>query len=65
VAADFIAEVEVKEAALAWVPEVMRFASPAPANAGTDKTFPASDELVGDLKGEGAEPVVNRIEEAA
>jgi ParB family chromosome partitioning protein len=26
---DFIAEVEVKEAALAWVPEAMRFGSPA------------------------------------
>jgi ParB family chromosome partitioning protein len=29
---DFIAEVEVKEAALAWVPEVMRFAAPAVAD---------------------------------
>lgn len=35
---DFIAEVEVKEAALGWVPEVMRFAPSAPAATEADKT---------------------------
>jgi ParB family chromosome partitioning protein len=41
---DFIAEVEVKEAALAWVPEVMRFASaPAPA-APEESELETSDE---------------------
>ena len=39
---DFIAEVEVKDAALAWVPDVMRFAAPAPKASTTDTD---ADEL--------------------
>lgn len=62
---DFIADVEVKEAALAWVPEAMRFA-PAAAGAadtgGTSFTPEETDLLTG---GPEADPVVNRIEEAA
>jgi ParB family chromosome partitioning protein len=68
---DFIAEVEVKEAALAWVPEAMRFA-PAPVPA-------APEELEADIGGDGdavagagqaggdgvAEPPFEEIEEAA
>jgi ParB family transcriptional regulator, chromosome partitioning protein len=62
---DFIAEVEVKEAALAWLPEVMRFASPAPAAAETDETETVSDEGGAAIEGEGVEPGVNEVEEAA
>lgn len=62
---DFIAEVEVKEAALAWVPDVMRFAPPASAGAETDETETASDEVDPGSEGEGGEPGVNEVEEAA
>jgi ParB family chromosome partitioning protein len=66
---DFIAEVEVKEAALAWVPDVMRFA-PVPADAeepGSEigSAPEAADEDEG--SGEGAAPDAppEQIEEAA
>ena len=66
---DFIAEVEVKEAALAWVPEVMRFA-PAPADAEepgfeTGSACEAADE--DDRSGEGGatDAAPEQIEEAA
>ena len=62
---DFIAEVEVKEAALAWVPEVMRFASPAPSIAETDEASSTPDEVGTGAEGEGGEPAVKQIEEAA
>ena len=62
---DFIAEVEIKEAALAWVPEVMRFAPPAPSIAETDETASVPDEADSGSEGEGGEPVVKEIEEAA
>jgi len=65
---DFIGEVEVKEAALAWLPDAMRFATaPAPAEpeeaeAGAG-TGPADD---GHLIGEEPSPApVEEIEEAA
>ena len=68
---DFIAEVEVKEAALAWVPEVMRFA-PAPVPVAPE----APEADIGDdgdaVDGAGqtgedglAAPAVEEIEEAA
>jgi ParB family chromosome partitioning protein len=43
---DFIADVEVKEAALAWVPQAMRFASPelSPAHEKLQREMPACDE---------------------
>jgi ParB family chromosome partitioning protein len=42
-AGEVIAEVELKERALAWVPEPMRFAAPAPAAADADETPPWED----------------------
>jgi ParB family transcriptional regulator, chromosome partitioning protein len=62
---DFIAEVEVKEAALAWVPEVMRFAPPAIATTEAEETSSDPEELGSGSGGEGGEPVVKQIEEAA
>ncbi len=59
---DFIAEVEVKEAALAWVPNVMRFEPPPAAAAVPD------DETLDDPGPVGADelpPVADAIEEAA
>lgn len=62
---DFIAEVEVKEAALAWVPDAMRFAPPAVAETEAHDA-PAAENDDGDCSaGENAEPVVKPIEEAA
>lgn len=65
-AGDFIAELEVKEAALAWVPEPMRFAASA---ADIDEDVRAGDRLEqpdnGGSTGEPAERVEKRIEEAA
>jgi ParB family chromosome partitioning protein len=44
-AGDFIGEVELKERALAWVPQAMRFASaPEPGLLGADETPPWDDE---------------------
>ena len=62
---DFIADVEVKEAALAWVPEAMRFAPAAEGAADTEGTSSTSDETSLLAGGPGADPVVNPIEEAA
>lgn len=62
---DFIAEVEVKEAALAWVPEVMRFAPPATSSTETDETAFDSDEVGSGPEGEAGEPAVKQVEEAA
>ena len=63
-AGDFIADVEVKEAALAWVPEAMRFGPAAQTgdtdvDAGASRTDPATDAVTGD------EPGANPIGEAA
>lgn len=41
---DFIAELDVKEAALAWVPEVMRFASPTAESAGPEPAAALRDD---------------------
>jgi ParB family chromosome partitioning protein len=62
---DFIAEVEVKQAALAWVPEAMRFRAPADeaapdGSAGEERTATDPDDIAS-----AAEPVVEEIEEAA
>lgn len=61
---DFIGEVEIKEAALAWVPEAMRFRQAAGAAAEDE---PAADENVvtGVSEGESGDAVVMPIEEAA
>jgi ParB family chromosome partitioning protein len=61
---DFIAEVEVKQAALAWAPEAMRFAAPA------DEQAPdgSSGEQLSDDRDvipAGGEEVLEEIEEAA
>ena len=64
-AGDVIAEVEVKQAALAWVPEAMRFGAPAQEAepGGTAGEQPAADADGDEIAG-GGEPVVE-IEEAA
>ncbi|HEX5184983.1 MAG TPA: ParB/RepB/Spo0J family partition protein [Allosphingosinicella sp.] len=62
---DFIAEVEVKEAALAWVPEAMRFAPAQPGSAGGGLDDPAiGGEESGTDERAGMAPV-EEIEEAA
>ena len=62
---DFIAEVEVKEAALAWVPEAMRFAPAEPEPAGEGLDDPAiGGEESGTEERAGTAPV-EEIEEAA
>ena len=43
-AGEIIAEVELKERALAWVPEPMRFAAPEPSVADADETPPWEDD---------------------
>jgi ParB family chromosome partitioning protein len=61
---DFIAEVEVKQAALAWVPEAMRFEQPADEAApdgGTGEPPATGTDEVASTD----EPVVEEIEEAA
>jgi len=61
---DFVAEAEVKQAALAWVPEAMRFIAPAgeAANdAGSDEQSPAAP----DEAHSAGHTVVEEIEEAA
>ncbi len=61
---DFIAEVEVKEAALAWVPEAMRFAPPAVAE--TEPTTPRPSRMTTETLRQGeSRAVVKPIEEAA
>jgi ParB family chromosome partitioning protein len=63
-AGDFIGEVEVKEAALAWIPEAMRLGA---APGGTVGDAPVSDdeETADAAAAKGNEPVVAPIEEAA
>jgi len=67
---DFIGEVEVKEAALAWVPEVMRFA-PAPAEKAPDEpdadARPETDgpDEVGEIGDDACLEPAAEIEEAA
>ncbi|HYC95615.1 MAG TPA: ParB/RepB/Spo0J family partition protein [Sphingomicrobium sp.] len=68
-AGDFIAEVEVKQAALAWVPEAMRFASPIEETAPDEPELEADPEVDSSYEASGTgcdlclEPV--EIEEAA
>jgi ParB family chromosome partitioning protein len=61
-AGDFIADLEVKQAALAWLPEAMRFAAPAgdPAPDG-----PAAEQASQGDPGSTGEPVHEEIGEAA
>jgi ParB family chromosome partitioning protein len=61
---DFIAEVEVKEAALGWVPDAMRFAPPI-AQVPLDDEVDTDNEAVGFSDGEADRPDLNPIEEAA
>ena len=61
-AGDFIAEVEVKDAALAWVPDAMRFGSAAPSD-DTDVDANATDS--GTDAATGHEPPADAIGEAA
>ncbi|HYJ81983.1 MAG TPA: ParB/RepB/Spo0J family partition protein, partial [Allosphingosinicella sp.] len=62
---DVIAEVEVKEAALAWVPDAMRFAPPAVAEAEPANVPNAENGDGEDSGGESTAPVVKPMEEAA
>ena len=62
---DFIAEVEVKEAALAWVPDVMRFTPRASAPAEADQAASEPHQIGSTSQGEIGESVVMQIEEAA
>ena len=63
-AGDFIAEVEVKEAALAWLPGAMRFGS-GPGDADTGEAAPGeADDVVAPRDEPGGE-AVDMIEEAA
>jgi len=63
-AGDFIAEIDVKEAALAWVPEPMRFA-PVASDSAMEEVQPAIGDAA-PAPDEGAEePSVEPIEEAA
>ena len=68
-AGTFIAEAEVKAAALAWVPEAMRFALPESPPAEADEEVvlvPAGDENVPfDMPGEEELPTEAQVEEAA
>jgi ParB family chromosome partitioning protein len=62
---DFIAEVEVKAAALGWVPEPMRFAVPAEAVEGPEPVISETDEVESESGGEAEPPLVPGVEEAA
>jgi ParB family chromosome partitioning protein len=62
---DFIAEVEVKEAALAWVPKAMCFAAPVAAAEGPESIISETDEIESEIDGESQPPHVSRVEEAA
>ncbi|HEX4736703.1 MAG TPA: ParB/RepB/Spo0J family partition protein [Allosphingosinicella sp.] len=63
-AGDFIAEVEVKEAALAWLPEAMRFAPPPP-DASEGAPQGAGEEPDLSPTGDETEIAPERVEEAA
>jgi len=62
---DFIGEIEVKEAALAWVPEAMRFAPPPAAPNEADAPADQGPEAEAASEGDGAGLVEARVEEAA
>ena len=62
---DFIAEVEVKEAALAWVPPAMRFGAPEAPPADMEGSPSKADQTDDGHAGAAAEPIVNPTEEAA
>lgn len=63
---DFIAEVEVKEAALAWVPPVMRFGpEPVPSNDEQPPRAESEAEVAPPPAPDAAEAPQSRIEEAA
>jgi len=62
---DFIGEVEVKEAALAWVPDAMRFSPPAPAEVAADERVAAENDVSGPSEEESCGPAGDRVEEAA
>jgi ParB family chromosome partitioning protein len=78
-AGEVIAEVELKDRALAWVPEPMRFAAPEPAAINADETPPWEDDPAADgeqsdgtvEESEGSDPELDgnepsaNIEEAA
>jgi ParB family chromosome partitioning protein len=61
---DFIGEVEVKEAALAWVPVPMRFA-PSSGDALADEPATNAGEVAPPARGETAAGIAAQIEEAA
>ena len=60
-AGDFIGEVEVKEAALAWLPEAMRFA---PAPVPVEPEGPKEEPLAGSELADAAEPAVDEASAA-
>jgi ParB family chromosome partitioning protein len=62
---DFIAEIEVKEAALAWVPSVMRFAAAEPQARPTVSEVNEIEAPVGEPADAGATSPVELAEEAA
>lgn len=62
---DFIAEVEVKEAALGWVPDAMRFAPPPAVETEIDEPPSAENDAGGIPEEENGGPVVKPVEEAA
>jgi ParB family transcriptional regulator, chromosome partitioning protein len=62
---DFIAEVEVKQAALAWVPDAMRFAVAGEEAAPDGSAGEQPDAVDSDDIASADEPVVEEIEEAA
>jgi ParB family chromosome partitioning protein len=61
---DVIAEVEVKRAALAWIPEAMRFAAPAD-EVGPESSPGELTPVVADEIASGDEPIAEEIGEAA
>jgi ParB family chromosome partitioning protein len=62
---DFIADVEVKQAALAWVPEAMRFATAAGEQAPDGSAGEEPPAIDADGIASATEPVLEEIEEAA
>jgi ParB family chromosome partitioning protein len=62
---DFIAEIEVKEAALAWVPSVMRFAAVEPQARPAESEVNKIEAPVGEPADAGATSSVELAEEAA
>jgi ParB family chromosome partitioning protein len=62
---DFIAEIEVKEAALAWVPNVMRFAAAEPQSRPAESEVHETEAPLGESADAGATSPVELAEEAA